>query len=44
MDLRPYPSDTSVKVATHDTNDGLHLNGEGYAQWMVALREKKFMK
>ncbi len=44
VDLRPYLSDTDGKLDTRYTNDGLHLNGDGYARWVAALREKKFMK
>lgn len=44
VDLRPYLSDADGNLDSRYTNDGLHLNGEGYAQWVGALREKKLMK
>lgn len=44
VDLRPYLSDTNGKLDSRYTNDGLHLNGAGYARWVMALREKKLMK
>lgn len=44
VDLRPYLSDAEGKLDSRYTNDGLHLNGDGYARWVAALREKKLMK
>ncbi len=44
MDLHPYLPDTSGNPDTRYTNDGLHLNGEGYARWVTTQREKKFIK
>ena len=44
VDLRPYLSDANGSLDARYTNDGLHLNGAGYARWVAALREKKFMK
>ena len=40
VDLRPYVSDVSGQLDARYTNDGLHLNGAGYARWVAALREK----
>lgn len=44
VDLRPYLSDVQGQLDTNYTNDGLHLNGAGYAQWVAALRQKKYIK
>lgn len=44
VDLRPYLSDAQGQLDARYTNDGLHLNGAGYARWVAALRQNKWMK
>jgi lysophospholipase L1-like esterase len=44
VDLHPYLADSTGKLDTRYTNDGLHLVGAGYIQWVKALRELGHMK
>jgi lysophospholipase L1-like esterase len=44
VDLHPYLADSTGKLDARYTNDGLHLLGAGYVQWVKALRELGHMK
>jgi lysophospholipase L1-like esterase len=44
VDLHPYLADSTGKLDARYTNDGLHLLGAGYMQWVKALREMGHMK
>ena len=44
LDLHPVLGDAQGRLDARFTNDGLHLNGEGYRAWADFLRQKNYLK